>query len=112
MYFTFENDPKSGGPLKDVCVESDIGDADKSVLRNARKVEQFIITQLQTMLREKCVYPRMIPANIAGKGGAAAAGAAGSAAGPAVLGLGAGSAAGGSSPLTPSSPSDSKSANG
>ncbi len=45
--------------------QSDIGDADKSVLRNARKVEQFIISQLQTMLREKCVYPRMIPASFA-----------------------------------------------
>jgi hypothetical protein len=77
MYFTFEPDGKGVGPLKDVCVESEFGDIDKPTLKNAKKVEQFIILQLQTILTEKLVYPRMVLATLAPKHGAAAGAAGG-----------------------------------
>lgn len=56
LYFSFLDDG-SKGPLKDVAVKSDIGDAGKSVLRDAARVEEFIVNSLQTFIKKNFVYP-------------------------------------------------------
>jgi len=53
---------KSGteiGPLKDIKIHSDIG-ADQDILRNAKKVEAFIITEVRRIINQHAVYPIFI----------------------------------------------------
>jgi len=46
------------------CAQSVIGDTSKAALRNARKVEQFIVEQLQKIIQTKLVFPNLIPARL------------------------------------------------
>jgi distribution and morphology protein 12 len=43
--------------LKDVSIESAIGDTDKQVLKNVGKIERFIVQQLQTFISDFLVFP-------------------------------------------------------
>jgi distribution and morphology protein 12 len=71
VFVSFKND-NSVGPLKDLSVESEIGDVTRPVLKNARKVEQFIVEQLQKIIQRKLVFPNLLSAKV-GRGAAAAA---------------------------------------
>lgn len=54
------------GPLKSVRIESEIGDANQGTLRNAGLVEEFIVEQLQEIVRKKLVFPNMVGAPVVG----------------------------------------------
>jgi distribution and morphology protein 12 len=43
--------------LKDISIESAIGDTDKQVLKNVGKIERFIVQQLQSFLQEFLMFP-------------------------------------------------------
>ncbi|CAJ0843975.1 16765_t:CDS:2 [Entrophospora sp. SA101] len=44
-------------PLKDVHIESEIGDKEKQVLKNVGKLEKFIVNQLRKLIEEDFVFP-------------------------------------------------------
>ncbi|CAG8564064.1 3244_t:CDS:2, partial [Paraglomus occultum] len=43
--------------LKDVHIESEVGNKEKQVLKNVGKVERFIVDQLRNVIDEEFVFP-------------------------------------------------------
>jgi distribution and morphology protein 12 len=45
------------GPLKEIIIESEIGDDQKQVLKNVDKIAHFVKDHLRKLLREYCIFP-------------------------------------------------------
>ncbi|CAG8792248.1 20951_t:CDS:2, partial [Racocetra persica] len=43
--------------LKDVQIESEIGDEEKQVLKNVGKLERFIVDQIRKLIDDDLVFP-------------------------------------------------------
>ncbi|KAI8802628.1 hypothetical protein BJ742DRAFT_657330, partial [Cladochytrium replicatum] len=43
--------------IKDISIESEIGDTGKQVLKNVSKIEKFIVEELRKLVDDYCVYP-------------------------------------------------------
>ncbi|KAI8926660.1 hypothetical protein BC831DRAFT_455589 [Entophlyctis helioformis] len=51
-------EPLNGEPtLRDMTIESEIGDKNKQVLKNVTKIEKFIVMQLKKLFNDFLVYP-------------------------------------------------------
>jgi hypothetical protein len=60
MFFTFANDGHAIGPLRNITLDAEIGDANQSVLTSIDKVEHFIVSELQRLIRTHAVFPNVI----------------------------------------------------
>jgi len=57
---TISPSPTDVGPLKHIKIHSDIGAENQDILRNARKVEAFIVTEVRRIINQHAVYPVFI----------------------------------------------------
>lgn len=56
------------GPLKDMCITTEIGDKRQNVLKNGvEKLEKFIIDVLQKKLFESVVLPNVVSLDLLGE---------------------------------------------
>jgi len=64
VYFCFDKQKKEGadsaGPLKSIKIDAEIGDSTQQVLKNLDQVENFIVSMLQKLIRDRLVYPQHI----------------------------------------------------
>jgi hypothetical protein len=59
-YFYFEAEDGEEGPLKALRINAHIGDSSQQVLKNLKKVEEFIVQQLKRKIVDSVVFPNFI----------------------------------------------------
>lgn len=65
VFLAFDPDDGGDGPLGDVKLAAEIGDAGQAVLRDASRIEHFIVEQLREIVRNRLVFPNLLSAGLA-----------------------------------------------